>query len=631
LFAFRCVREYNALFVDPVPRFVSVFLLLLTQASVFASAAAQTKTNPGPPGVIVVGIICYLARKQPIGGWLLYYYISLYSGLALSFVLLAATIQNYSPERWQSTELYALAIESTALPQLALILQAVIATILLKRREWKWLKLLRAVLIGSVICTGITIVFGFVFFSPDQTVFDWFALIWLVIWLGYFFTSQRVKRVFLSKDWGRDVSPLSTGRAPVATATPPPTQIPLLTPNPGRPSLAASKPDDVFSQNTKTSTLIFFLCALAFCALVILWEKYHTVRPVLPVAPEIRKAIPVQNQATIDFSPLPEKPLTPAEIFRRVRPSVVLLTMQDARGQTLSLGTGFFVDENVVATNFHVIDGAAGGYAKVAGQTAKLNIEGTVAVDALHDLALLQLNASSTLHLPVAPKLSANIGDPVYAIGNPKGLEGTFSQGIVSSVRSLGSDRILQITAPISPGSSGGPVLDQSGNVVGVSFASIEKGQNLNFAIPCDYLVALQNARTALRPFTTVPRAKARTTLLDRIGNERPMAGVVGENLTYDGVGIQTGQFSFSIYNKLRDNVATVYGICIFYDVQGEPIDVYPINYRGMILAGTAKRITGSVDRSVERLNCPDGLFPPPPPRPPKAKVEFRILDFTVE
>jgi hypothetical protein len=95
-------------------------------------------------------------------------------------------------------------------------------------------------------------------------------------------------------------------------------------------------------------------------------------------------------------------------------------------------------------------------------------------------------------------------------------------------------------------------VLDQSGNVVGVSFASIEKGQNLNFAIPSDYLAALQDATTDLRPFTTIPRAKARTTLLDRIGNERPMAGVVGENLTYDGVSIQTGQFSFSVYNKLR-------------------------------------------------------------------------------
>ena len=105
------------------------------------------------------------------------------------------------------------------------------------------------------------------------------------------------------------------------------------------------------------------------------------------------------------------------------------------------------------------------------------------------------------------------------------------------------------------------------------------------------------------------------------------MAGVVGENLTYDGVSIQTGEFSFSVHNKLRDNVTGVFSIVIFYDVRGEP------NYRGMIPAGTAKRISGLVDRSVERLNCPpDRPFPylPEPPRPPKAKVEFRILDFNV-
>jgi hypothetical protein len=307
--------------------------------------------------------------------------------------------------------------------------------------------------------------------------------------------------------------------------------------------------------------------------------------------------------------------------------------MHDARGQPISLGSGFFVVKDIVATNFHVIDGVAGGYAKVAGQTAKLNIKGTVGVDVLHDLALLQLDTSSTPYLGVAPKPSVNVGDAIYALGNPEGLEGTFSQGNVSSLRTFGLDRLLQITAPISPGSSGGPVLDQSGTVVGVSFASIEKGQNLNFAIPSDYLTALQNAKTDLRPFTMIPRAKARTTLLDRIGNERPVAGVVGENLTYDGVSIQTGEFSFSVHNKLRDNVTGVYGIVIFYDVGGEPIDVYPINYRSMIPAGTAKRISGSVDRSVERLNCPDRSFPylSDPPRPPKGKVEFRILDFNVE
>jgi S1-C subfamily serine protease len=417
---------------------------------------------------------------------------------------------------------------------------------------------------------------------------------------------------------------------------------PLPEPDTASRSLAAPKPDHFFPQKTKTTAaLLFSLCGIAFCAVVILllgpWKDYQNSRKKASTPhPGYLSTDPNAGQALstplprIDFEP---EALTPAEIFSRARPSVVLLTMQDARGQPISLGSGFFIDKDVVATNFHVIDGAAAGHAKITGQTAKLNIKGTIAVDALHDLALLQLDASSAVRLPVASKLSVNIGDAVYAIGNPKGLEGTFSEGIVSSVRALGSDRILQITAPISPGSSGGPVLDQSGNVVGVSFATIEKGQNLNFAIPSDYLAALQVAKTELRPFIAIPRAKLRTTLLDRLGNERPLAGVVGESLTYDGVSIQTGEFSLSLHNKLRENVAGVYGIAIFHDVRGQPIDVYPINYRGLIPAGTAKLISGVVDPSVERLNCPDRPFPylSEPPRPPKGKVEVRILDFTVE
>jgi S1-C subfamily serine protease len=383
------------------------------------------------------------------------------------------------------------------------------------------------------------------------------------------------------------------------------------------------------------------VCAIAFCTIAILffrpWEQrqasrqgtYNPSKPFADLIPPDDAGRTKQRSTPLPQIDFGSEALTPAEIFRRARASVVLLSMQDARGQPISLGSGFFVDKDVVATNFHVIDGAAAGYAKVTGRTAKLNIKGTVAVDALHDLALLQLDASSTLRLPVAPKLSVNIGDAVYAIGNPKGLEGTFSQGIVSSVRALGSDRILQITTPISPGSSGGPVLDQSGNVVGVSFASIEKGQNLNFAVPSDYLAALQLARIELRPFSVIPRAKLRTTLLDRIGNERPLAGIVGESLTYDGFG-QNGAFSLSLHNKLRENVTGVYGIVIFHDVADQPIDVYPINYSGMIPAGTAKRIKGYVDASVERLNCPHPSSGSPP-RSPTGKVEVRILDFNVE
>jgi hypothetical protein len=167
--------------------------------------------------------------------------------------------------------------------------------------------------------------------------------------------------------------------------------------------------------------------------------------------------------AHIDFSPeqttaSPQpgglQPLTPAQIARRAFPSVVLLSMHDARGQPISLGSGFFIDKDVVATNFHVIDQAAGGYAKVIGQTAKLSIKGIIGLDVLHDLGY-----SSSIHrqrhfCALHRSLQSTWATRCMRLEIRAGLEGTFSQGLVSSVRQLGSDRILQITAPFRQGAA---------------------------------------------------------------------------------------------------------------------------------------------------------------------------------
>ncbi len=134
--------------------------------------------------------------------------------------------------------------------------------------------------------------------------------------------------------------------------------------------------------------------------------------------------------------------------------------MNDAHGQPLSIASAFFVDRDIVATNFHVTANAGGGFAKMPGQSARLAIKGIVALDAVRDLALLQLERTEAPALPVVSQLSIGIGDPVFVVGNPEGLEATFSQGIVSGFRQVGPTKLLQMTAPISPGSSGGPVLE---------------------------------------------------------------------------------------------------------------------------------------------------------------------------
>ena len=93
------------------------------------------------------------------------------------------------------------------------------------------------------------------------------------------------------------------------------------------------------------------------------------------------------------------------------------------------------------------------------------------------------------------------IGDKVIAIGNPRGLEGSVSEGIISGLRPVDDFKIYQITAPISPGSSGGPLFDQNGNVIGITTASITDGQNLNFAIPVALIERLK--KSSFRPTET--------------------------------------------------------------------------------------------------------------------------------
>jgi S1-C subfamily serine protease len=185
------------------------------------------------------------------------------------------------------------------------------------------------------------------------------------------------------------------------------------------------------------------------------------------------------------------------ELAARTRPSVVHLTVLDAGGKPLGSGTGFFVSaDGRILTNFHVVAGSAGATATDAEGRA-IKVLGAIAWDQENDLALLQAEAGAYPPLTLAAGVPRP-GDEVFVIGSPKGLEGTLSSGIVAAIREKGitggpdkNDRGLttagwgiQITAAISPGSSGSPVLDTHGEVIGVAVGIRLDGQALNFAIP---------------------------------------------------------------------------------------------------------------------------------------------------
>ena len=319
---------------------------------------------------------------------------------------------------------------------------------------------------------------------------------------------------------------------------------------------------------------------------------------------------------------------TAQEIAKKAFGSTVLLVMEDGNGRPLSLGSGFFVRNGEIASNLHVVEGAARGYAKLVGEKTKYDIEGITAVDAERDLVVLKISAGRLQALPLGNSDVVQVGEPVYAVGNPQGLEGTFSQGIVSSIREIGTDKLLQITAPISPGSSGGPVLNGKGEVIGVSVATFRGGQNLNFAIPSNYLKALLGKAGSVKPLSQAKIARAQKSMFADIGGGSS-DGVVGASLTYDSNG---GDYSFSLVNKLREPVRDVYCLIVFYDKQGTPLDAQVIRYSDVIPGGLAKRITGRVDPSVQHLNkeVEKGVVQIFPPYLPGGKIEFRILDFEI-
>jgi S1-C subfamily serine protease len=178
--------------------------------------------------------------------------------------------------------------------------------------------------------------------------------------------------------------------------------------------------------------------------------------------------------------------LEATQIAQIVLPSVVLITVECRDGSAVS-GSGFFVGERLVATNRHVVECGDGGNIKYVGKDAIFPVVARwFPPDEELDLALLKVGGAGKPALSLSDGRDVSIASKVYAAGAPKGLEGTFSDGIVSSVRQ--SEKLIQHTAPISPGSSGGPLVDEYGRVIGINTLIARDGQNLNFAVPVQYL-----------------------------------------------------------------------------------------------------------------------------------------------
>ena len=229
-------------------------------------------------------------------------------------------------------------------------------------------------------------------------------------------------------------------------------------------------------------------------------------------------------------------------VIDAARPAVVVIRTDKA------LGSGFLIkSDGTIVTNAHVIAGSSAIEVKLStGEIYRRTY--VLASDEAEDIALLRIEAADVPALKLGSSSDVKVGDDVMLVGAPLGLEETISTGIVSAIRvSESGNRVIQTTAAASPGSSGGPLLNNKGEVIGIISASIVKGQNLNFAIPINYV----------RGKLDVLSVTGSTRLVDSSGKPLSASGSVarhsGVMLTgMSGPGTPQGSFAF-IYVQLLD------------------------------------------------------------------------------
>jgi V8-like Glu-specific endopeptidase len=221
-------------------------------------------------------------------------------------------------------------------------------------------------------------------------------------------------------------------------------------------------------------------------------------------------------------------------IAKSANGAIVSIVMSDKDGRPIAQGTGFLVSKDGrIVTNYHVIQHGSSAVIKLP-DGAFFVVDGVLAFDKARDVAVIKAHGTNFRTLTLGDSDRVQVGEEVVAIGNPLSLESTVSNGILSGIRSVEKEggKLLQITAPISPGSSGGPLFNMVGEVVGITTLYIKGGENLNFAIPInDVKPMLQTSFSKLANFpdgSTTHRAPRPIKADKATPSKSPMARVIG-------------------------------------------------------------------------------------------------------
>ncbi len=235
----------------------------------------------------------------------------------------------------------------------------------------------------------------------------------------------------------------------------------------------------------------------------------------------------------------PER-LDPGQIYKRVSPAVVGIEVLGPNGKVVKTGTGFLVAaDGKLLTNYHVISRSKQASVRLANDDIYDAVE-VLAVDKRKDIAFLKIPAVELPFLKLGRSGTIQVGDTVYSVSNPLGiLPNTLSQGLISGLRQMEGYRVFQISAPISEGSSGGPLFNTAGEVIGIVAMQIREGQNLNFAIPIDYARGMLSANNPqplasiyeLEPPSEAPASAKAEPSKPEVVNTRPAASVIPDEM----------------------------------------------------------------------------------------------------
>jgi len=229
---------------------------------------------------------------------------------------------------------------------------------------------------------------------------------------------------------------------------------------------------------------------------------------------------------TLSFSLFNAHALTKQDIAEKALNSTVVVVVEDKQGNTLQFGSGFIIDGGMVVSNHHVVSGGFSGY--VIHNDKAFKILGTLGLDDKNDLVLLKIDKHKIPPLSIYKGSDLKVGANVFVAGNPLGMSGTFSEGMLSSIRNIKGKELYQITAPISQGSSGGPVLNDNGTVIGVVVSLLGEGQNINFAVPNTYLNSLINNKGSLTPLSSIT-PKSAEVIEPQVINTKPIINEEGK------------------------------------------------------------------------------------------------------